>query len=90
MPSIISRILGLLALWGSYRCLRWVAAVWQWVDQNGHTEGSPAGLGVFAIGAGVDLVLLALAAALGVFGLVALFFPWKALGRRVRRESREG
>jgi len=87
MPSLVSRLLGLFALWGSYRCFRWVAAVWHWINENGHTEGSPAGLGIFAIGAGADLVLFALAATLAVLGLVALFFPWKTLVRRNNTEN---
>lgn len=87
MPSLISRIFGLLALWGSYCCFRWMTAVWHWVEQNGHTEGSPAGLGIFAIGAGIDFVLFAAGATLAVFGLLGLFFPWKRLLGRNKRDE---
>jgi hypothetical protein len=78
MLPIVSRFLGLLALWGSYRCWRWMTAIWHWINENGHTEGSPAGLGIFAIGAGADFVLLLAALTLAVIGLVGLLVPGKA------------
>jgi len=77
MLPIVSRILGLLALWASYRCWRWMAAIWHWINENGHTEGSPAGLGIFAIGAGADFVLFLAAVTLAIVGLAGLLFPGK-------------
>lgn len=85
MSSTTSRILGVLALCGSYGCARWMLSVWHWVEANAHTEGSPAGLGIFAIGAGIDLALLCAGVTLAIFGCIGLFFPWKAFGGRRNR-----
>ena len=85
MPSLISRIFGLLILWGSYYCFRWMVTVWHWVEQNGHTEGSPAGLGIFAIGVGIDFILFAFGVTLAIVGFLGLFFPWKTLTGRNKR-----
>ena len=82
MARIVFRFLGLLALFASYRCFRWVASIWHWVDQNGHTEGSPAGLGIFAIGMGLDLMLVVVGVLLAVLGLLGLFLPGRFSSRR--------
>jgi len=73
MSPTVSRYLGLFALLGSGLCVRGIFVVWNWVDQNGHTEGSPSGLIIFVMGAAVALALLALGVVLAVLGLLGLF-----------------
>jgi hypothetical protein len=87
MPSLIVRLVGLLSLWGSYYCFRWAVTVWQWVQTNGHTEGSPAGLGIFAIGAGIDFVLLIIGVMLAILGGLGVFAPRKAFVGRDKRSE---
>jgi hypothetical protein len=86
MRSLIFRIFGVLLLCGSYCCFRWTVIVWQWVQANGHTEGSPAGLGIFAIGMGIDVVLLIVGGTLAILGCLGVFVPKKAAVKR-KKES---
>ena len=78
MSPTLSRYLGLIALLGSGLCVRGIFVAWNWVDQNGHTEGSPAGLGILVLGAAVALALLALGVVLAILGLLGLFRSKKA------------
>ena len=87
MTHTVFRLLGLLALFASYRCFRWVASIWHWVDQNGHTEGSPAGLGIFAIGIGLDIVLVIAGGVLAVLGLLGLILPGRFSSSRDRSDE---
>lgn len=61
--------------------------MWHWVDQNGPTEGSPAGLGIFAIGIGIDVALFAVGSTLAVLGLFGLFFPSKKFAGRNKSDE---
>ena len=90
MPSIASRIAGVIALVAGGYCFKFIAALMRFADQNGHTEGSPAGLGIFAICAAAALLLLVVGVALAGFGLFGLLFPWKRFtGRREDDEDAE-
>jgi hypothetical protein len=84
MLRVIARVAGLLAWLGSYLCFQSVFIVWKWIETNGHTEGSPAGLGIFAIGVGADFFLIIIGCALALLGCFCIFSPRKRSGGRDR------